>query len=361
MKSKLQVFISSTYLDLRDERQAAVEAILRSGHLPAGMELFTAGDKSQWEIIQRWITESDIYVLILGGRYGSIEPNSGMSYTELEYDFAVSSGKPFFSIVISNEGLEAKVKALGTAAIEKDNPGKLKEFRGKALSKISTFFTDVKDVKLAVLESLPQIQSEYDLQGWVRSEAAQDIQSLAEELATLHKENAKLRVENTDLNKKIIDQSKKPSRPKNDEEFDELFDILLDKKIDITGIKSQLENVSELPNEVAALDLAISFREMLMRGVTNSINNSGEIENFVFFRLCPYLQTFELVTNEKVPSVRYRRYAITKKGISFFAYFDKKQHEIKKKTSEEKIDSNEATPVKKAVKKKAITNEAANK
>jgi hypothetical protein len=73
--------------------------------MPAGMELFTAGNKSQWEVIQRWITDSDIYMLILGGRYGSVEPNSGLSYTELEYDFAVNSGKPFFAIVIEDEAL----------------------------------------------------------------------------------------------------------------------------------------------------------------------------------------------------------------------------------------------------------------
>ena len=360
MKSKLQVFISSTFLDLKEERQAAVEAILRSGHLPAGMELFTAGDKSQWEIIQRWITESDIYVLILGGRYGSIEPGSGMSYTELEYDFAISSGKPFFSIVISEEGLEAKIKELGTAAIEKENPNKLKEFREKVLGKISTFFTDNKDVKLAVLESLPQIQSEYDLQGWVRYETTQDVQSLIEELATLHKENAKLRSENTDLIKKVVEQNKRPPVAKTNEEFDELIDILLEKKIDITGIKSKLGNGSELPDEAKALHLAISFREMLMRGVTNSID-TGDIESFVFFRLCPYLQTFDLVENEKVPSVRYRRYAITKKGVNFFAYWDKKQHKMKKEASKEEQATKGSSPAKKAAQKKAPAKKPANK
>lgn len=66
LKRKLQVFISSTFVDLKDERQAAVEAILKAGHIPAGMELFKAGDKSQWATIQRWIDESDVYMLILG-------------------------------------------------------------------------------------------------------------------------------------------------------------------------------------------------------------------------------------------------------------------------------------------------------
>jgi hypothetical protein len=66
-KKKLQVFVSSTYIDLKEERQAAVQAILTAGHIPAGMELFAAGDKSQWEVIKRWIDESDVFLLILGG------------------------------------------------------------------------------------------------------------------------------------------------------------------------------------------------------------------------------------------------------------------------------------------------------
>jgi len=52
-KKKLQVFVSSTYLDLKNERQAAVEAILKAGHIPAGMELFAAGNESQFETIRR--------------------------------------------------------------------------------------------------------------------------------------------------------------------------------------------------------------------------------------------------------------------------------------------------------------------
>lgn len=66
---KLQVFVSSTYTDLIQERQAAVQAILSAGHIPARMELFSAGDESQMTVIKRWIDESDVYLLILGSRY----------------------------------------------------------------------------------------------------------------------------------------------------------------------------------------------------------------------------------------------------------------------------------------------------
>jgi len=80
-RKRLQVFVSSTYTDLKEERQAAVSAILTAEHIPAGMELFTAGDESQMDVIKQWIDESDVYLLILGGRYGTIEPKSGKSYT----------------------------------------------------------------------------------------------------------------------------------------------------------------------------------------------------------------------------------------------------------------------------------------
>ncbi|TNT40442.1 DUF4062 domain-containing protein, partial [Escherichia coli] len=105
MKRKLQVFVSSTFTDLIEERQAAVSAILKAGHIPAGMELFTAADRSQMDIIKNWIDESDVYMLILGGRYGSIEPTTGKSYTELEYDYAVEQGKALFAVVIKEEAL----------------------------------------------------------------------------------------------------------------------------------------------------------------------------------------------------------------------------------------------------------------
>ena len=66
LRKRFQVFVSSTYSDLIEERQAAVEAILVAGHIPAGMELFTSGDESQMEVIKQWIDESDVYLLILG-------------------------------------------------------------------------------------------------------------------------------------------------------------------------------------------------------------------------------------------------------------------------------------------------------
>jgi nucleoside 2-deoxyribosyltransferase len=140
MNKKLQVFVSSTYKDLLPERQAVVQAILLAGHIPAGMELFAAGDKSQLDTIRRWIDESDVYMLILGGRYGSIDPDSGKSYTHLEYEYAIEKGKPYFAAVMAKGALEQKVRDAGQDVLELENQAKYREFKGVVESKICRFF-----------------------------------------------------------------------------------------------------------------------------------------------------------------------------------------------------------------------------
>lgn len=165
-KKKLQIFISSTYTDLREERQAAVEAVLTAGHIPAGMELFAAGDKSQMDVIKRWIDESDVYMLILGGRYGSIEQKTQKSYVHLEYEYALKKGKPLFAVVINENCLEKRFKKYGVSAIEKEYPDKLKKFRELVCSKMVRFWTDSKDIKLSIMETMSDFSKRDELAGW---------------------------------------------------------------------------------------------------------------------------------------------------------------------------------------------------
>jgi hypothetical protein len=73
MQKRYQVFVSSTFTDLKDERQAVLKAILELDHMPAGMELFPATDDSAWQLIKDVIDTSDYYALIIGGRYGSLD------------------------------------------------------------------------------------------------------------------------------------------------------------------------------------------------------------------------------------------------------------------------------------------------
>ena len=93
MEKRYQVFISSTFRDLVEERQAVLRAILELDQMPAGMELFPASDETAWQLIRDVIDASDYYLVLVGGRYGSLD-QTGIGYTEKEYDYAVDSDRP---------------------------------------------------------------------------------------------------------------------------------------------------------------------------------------------------------------------------------------------------------------------------
>lgn len=96
MGKKYQIFISSTFSDLVEERQSVSRAILDMGHIPAGMEMFPAADVEQLTYIKKVIDECDYYVLIVGARYGTLD-EEGVSYTEREFLYAVETGKSVLS------------------------------------------------------------------------------------------------------------------------------------------------------------------------------------------------------------------------------------------------------------------------
>lgn len=97
-----QIFISSTFKDLGKERQSMFEATYRMGHIPIGMEGFTASNLSQWSYIENRIKESDYFAVVVAKRLGSLMPDgTGRSITEAEYDLAMSLNKPVLRFLLS--------------------------------------------------------------------------------------------------------------------------------------------------------------------------------------------------------------------------------------------------------------------
>lgn len=307
--------LPSTFTDLIEERQAAVSAILKAGHIPAGMELFTAADRSQMDIIKNWIDESDVYMLILGGRYGSIEPTTGKSYTELEYDYAVEQGKALFAVVIKEEALEKKVKEHGTDFLERDEPKSLSEFKKKVLSNMSSFFEDVKDIRLCVHESLSDFSANRKLKGWVSADEIIDTHDLAEEIKKLNEENRKLKSDIESKDKKI-----KSLLNNKDSEFRELAEVLNEIKIAIPKMHTKADN----DIETNLLNIFVTCKDSFVNGITNDINMK-DWENFLFYEVSPILKIHGLMENEKVTGVRYRRYVATELGTKLLAYVEKEQ------------------------------------
>lgn len=201
MNKKLQVFVSSTYTDLIEERQAAVQAILDAGHIPAGMELFKAG-KSQMNTIRNWIDESDIYILILGGRYGAIEEGSGLSYTELEYRYALSKSMPVFAIVLEDNFLFTKAASNGKDAIfENNNTDMFNSFKSLILSKIVRFVKNTSEIMIAVHTILNESSILESSIGWIRTSNEPTANNFIQEI---FKQNSNLL--NSILNSSDIEQ-----------------------------------------------------------------------------------------------------------------------------------------------------------
>jgi hypothetical protein len=124
MDKVYQVFVSSTYSDLKDERRKVSETLAKAGFIPAGMELFPAADQDQLEFIQRVIDRCDYYVVIVGGRYGTLADDN-VSFTEKEYEYALSKGIPVLALLHA----EPQTIPVGKTDTEPTKVAKLRAFR----------------------------------------------------------------------------------------------------------------------------------------------------------------------------------------------------------------------------------------
>jgi hypothetical protein len=107
---RYQVFVSSTFTDLKEERDGVIRALLEMDCIPAGMELFPAIDEEQFEFIKKVIDDCDYYIIIVAARYGSSISPEGISYTEKEYDYAVSRKIPVLAFLHRSPGSIAASK-----------------------------------------------------------------------------------------------------------------------------------------------------------------------------------------------------------------------------------------------------------
>jgi hypothetical protein len=182
---KYQVFVSSTYEDLIDERKEVMQALLELPCIPSGMELFPAADDDQWTLIKRVIDDCDYYIVIIGGRYGSVSPD-GVSYTQMEYEYAASQGKPILGFIHKRPGAIASEK---TEASE-EGRAKLDTFRKVVEKKMCKYWTTPVELGSVVSRSLSTLIYTKPAIGWVRANtvaeaASQEILNLKKQIESL--------------------------------------------------------------------------------------------------------------------------------------------------------------------------------
>ena len=142
-----------------------MHALLELDCMPAGMELFPAANDDQWTLIKKVIDDSDYYIVIIGGRYGSVGED-GISYTEKEYQYALSMGKPIIAFLHKDTGT---LQANRTEQTE-DGKKKLHAFRDLAQKKMCKYWASTAELGSVVSRSLIQLIKSTPGIGWIKAD-----------------------------------------------------------------------------------------------------------------------------------------------------------------------------------------------
>jgi hypothetical protein len=188
MDKRYQVFVSSTYADLKEERQKVIQAVIGMNCIPAGMELFPAADEEQFQFIKRVIDDCDYYLLIIGGKYGSTAAE-GISYTEKEYDYAVKLGLKVIALIHENPD----EVPLGKSEKDPVLRERLDAFRKKvSTGRLVKHWKSADELPNLVTVSLVHTTRMFPAVGWIRANKAAS-EELLTEINELRKENAQLK------------------------------------------------------------------------------------------------------------------------------------------------------------------------
>ena len=192
MDVKYQIFVSSTFEDLKDERRKVIEAILNLGHIPVGMEVFQAGDESQWAHIQRRILQCDYYIVVVAERYGSEQ--DGKSYTQMEYEFARDNGIPTAAFLLHSNAR----KTWPRDRVEFEKLDKIEAFRSVCQQKLVKHWSNGDELASQVILAVTELTRDTPRTGWVRAdrvpsdEVMNELSRLSEEKRALQAQVDKL-------------------------------------------------------------------------------------------------------------------------------------------------------------------------
>lgn len=96
-------FISSTFLDLKTERKTVTDLFKRLNIIPQALDTKPASNNSSKSEIKNGIRQSDFVVLLIGGRYGTIDKSftesDVLSITHWEYNLAFNQKKPIIAMI----------------------------------------------------------------------------------------------------------------------------------------------------------------------------------------------------------------------------------------------------------------------
>ena len=259
---KYQIFVSSTFTNLKEERLEVIKTILECNCIPTGMEIFSSNSDEQFEVIKGVIDMCDFYVLIVSNRYGSISPKTGKSYTEMEFEYAVLKKIPILAFI--------KEDALNNKDIE--NYEMLRTFIDNVQkNRVVSFWNNKDNLSKKVMMSIYNETSKNKMIGWVRGDKVDEISNKYNELTL---ENKKL----NDKIKKITEEKESLNAEletfkSTDVEllFDEHIIQIPCKVFPSSDITYKNENLKTIFKSISIQFLGVTWKES---SVINFINDS---------------------------------------------------------------------------------------
>jgi len=175
-----------------NERAEIIQALLELDCIPAGMEMFPATNEGAWDLIKGVIDDSDYYCLVIGGRYGTLDKD-GVGFTEKEYNYAISTGKPLMAF------LHKTPSTIPSGKFEASTEGreKLLAFRTKVEQvHHCKYWASPDELGGQVSRGLISLRKTHPSDGWIPGSYAAD-ESILIELANLRVKVAELEAELT--------------------------------------------------------------------------------------------------------------------------------------------------------------------
>ncbi len=156
MPKPLQVFISSTSIDLQEHRKAVFDALTQAGEYAIDMKYFGSRPDDPQTVCMDAIKAADVLVGIYACRYGFVPKDETRSITEMEFDHAQALGKQCLCYVV-DEDYSWPIKYIENSALEK-----LNAFKEKIGAKVTrTTFTTPDNLAKSVVADLAQRMKEH--------------------------------------------------------------------------------------------------------------------------------------------------------------------------------------------------------
>lgn len=153
-KQYIPIFVSSTYEDLKEYREEVQKVLIRMETVIKGMELFGSTPNTPLNECMKNLKESKVYIGIIAERYGSVDEETGKSYTQLEYEEAKRLGLPILIYFLDSN----KQPILSKFVDQGEKYKKLIQFKEELSKKYTiSFFTTPDDLGRKIALDLPNV------------------------------------------------------------------------------------------------------------------------------------------------------------------------------------------------------------